>query len=83
MSTKRNVLSKDTKKEPARSHQPGQSAFKAILPEEIEWKPSAAFPPSARLAIVVGEPLQKGPYTVRVKLPGGEKFVGPDDSGAN
>ena len=83
MSTKRNALNKDAKKEPDRSHQPGQSAFKAILPEEIEWKPFAAFPPSARLAIVVGEPLQKGPYTVRVKLPGGEKFVGPDDSGAN
>lgn len=75
MSTKRNALNKDAKKEPARSHQPGQSAFKAILPEEIEWEPFAAFPPSARLAIVVGEPLQKGPYTVRVKLPGGEKLM--------
>jgi hypothetical protein len=83
MSTKRNALNKDAKKEPACSHQPGQSAFKAILPEEIDWKPFAAFPASGRLAIAVGEPIQKGPYMVRVKLPGGEKFVGPDDSGAN
>ena len=83
MSAKRNALKKDAKKEPACSHQPGQSAFKAILPEEIDWKPFAAFPASGRLAIAVGEPIQKGPYTVRVKLPGGEKFVGPDDSGAN
>jgi quercetin dioxygenase-like cupin family protein len=57
------------------SHQPGQAAFKAILPEEIEWKPFAAFPPSARLAILVGQPLQEGPYTIRVKLPGGVKLM--------
>ena len=56
-------------------HQPGQSAFKAILPEEIEWKPFAAFPPSARLAILVGQPLEEGPYTIRVKLPGGVKLM--------
>lgn len=56
-------------------HQPGQAAFKAILPEQIDWKPFAAFPPSARLAILVGEPLQEGPYTIRVKLPGGVKLM--------
>jgi len=56
-------------------HQPDQAAFKAILPEEIEWKPFAAFPPSARLAILVGQPLREGPYTIRVKLPGGVKLM--------
>jgi len=56
-------------------HQPGQSDFRAILPEEIEWKPFAAFPPSARLAIVVGQPLQEGPYTIRVKVPEGLKLM--------
>jgi quercetin dioxygenase-like cupin family protein len=61
--------------EPDRPHQPGQTVFRAILPEEIVWKPFAAFPPSARLAILVGEPLQKGPYTIRVKLPGGVKLM--------
>ena len=59
--------------EPA--HQPGQAVFKGILPEEIEWKPFAAFPPSARLAIVVGEPAREGPYTIRVKLPRGTKMM--------
>jgi quercetin dioxygenase-like cupin family protein len=62
-------------KEPVRAHQPGQAAFKAVLPEDIEWKPFAAFPPSARLAIVVGEPLREGPYTIRVKLPYGTKMM--------
>jgi quercetin dioxygenase-like cupin family protein len=75
MSTKKNALNKDAKKEPAPSHQSGQSAFKAILPEEIEWEPFAEFPPSARLAIVVGQPLQDGPYTIRVKVPGDVKLM--------
>jgi hypothetical protein len=30
----------------ARAHQPGQDAFKSILPENIDWKPFPAFPPS-------------------------------------
>jgi quercetin dioxygenase-like cupin family protein len=61
--------------QPVRPHQPGEAVFRAILPEEIDWKPFAAFPPSARLAVVVGQPLHKGPYTIRVKLPGGEKLM--------
>ena len=75
MSAKRKMPNEDAKRETARSHQPGQSAFKAILPEEIDWKPFPAFPPSARLAIVVGQPLQQGPYTIRVKVPGGVKLM--------
>jgi quercetin dioxygenase-like cupin family protein len=58
-----------------RPHQPGQSAFKAILPEEIEWEPFAAFPSSARLAVVVGQPLEDGPYTIRVKVPRGVRLM--------
>lgn len=58
-----------------RSHQPGQDAFRAILPEEIDWKPFPAFPPSARLAILVGQPSQAAPYTIRVKPPGGVKLM--------
>ena len=59
----------------ARSHQAGQDAFKAILPEDIDWKPFAAFPPSVRLAVVVGEPSREGPYVVRVKVPRGVKLM--------
>jgi quercetin dioxygenase-like cupin family protein len=75
MSAKKNTLNKDAKKETARSQQPGQAVFKAILPEEIDWKPFPAFPPSARLAIVVGQPVQAGPYTIRVKVPKGVKLM--------
>jgi quercetin dioxygenase-like cupin family protein len=56
-------------------HQPGQDAFKSILPEEIDWKPFSAFPPGVRLAVVVGEPSQPSPYTIRVKVPSGVKLM--------
>ena len=59
----------------ARTHQPGQGAFKSILPEDIEWTSFPAYPPSVRLAVVVGEPSKPGPYTVRVKVPSGMKFM--------
>jgi quercetin dioxygenase-like cupin family protein len=59
----------------ARTHEPGQSAFRSILPEEIDWKPFRAFPPSVRLAVVVGEPTKPGPYVIRVKVPSGVKLM--------
>jgi quercetin dioxygenase-like cupin family protein len=51
------------------------AAFGAVLPEDIAWKPFPAFPPSARLAVVVGEPSQPGLYTVRVRVPHGVKLL--------
>ena len=38
-------------------------------------KPFPAFPPSARLAVLVGEPMQAGPYVIRVKVPAGVKLM--------
>ena len=57
------------------THQPGQSAFKAITSEDIDWKPFPAFPPSVRLAVVVGEPSGEGPYVIRVKVPHDVKLM--------
>ena len=37
------------------SHQIDESLFQRVLPEDIEWKPFPAFPPSARLAVLAGE----------------------------
>jgi quercetin dioxygenase-like cupin family protein len=53
----------------------GQSAFRFILPEDVNWKPFPAFPPSARLAVLVGEPSEPGLYMVRVKVPAGVKLM--------
>jgi hypothetical protein len=49
--------------------------FAAILPEEITWASFPAFPPEARLAILVGDPKKLGPYVIRVRLPGGVKMM--------
>jgi len=57
------------------THQPDQAAFRSILPEDIDWEPFPAFPPSARLAVVVGHPSEPGPYVVRVKVPSGVKLM--------
>jgi quercetin dioxygenase-like cupin family protein len=58
-----------------RTHQPDQSVFRSILPEDIDWKPFPAFPPGARLAVLVGHPAQAGSYVVRVKVPDSTKLM--------
>lgn len=59
----------------AATHQPDQADFRSIRPEAIDWQPFEAFPPSARLAVVVGHPSRPGPYVIRVKLPSGAKLM--------
>jgi quercetin dioxygenase-like cupin family protein len=56
-------------------HQPDQDTFRSILPDDVEWKPFPAFPPSARLAILVGVPSDPEPYVIRVKVPSGVKLM--------
>jgi hypothetical protein len=58
-----------------RTHQPGQAVFRSVLPEDIDWKPFPAFPPSVRLAVVVGQPSEPGAYVIRVKVPSGVKLM--------
>ena len=62
-------------KDVIRPHQLGQDTFKAIEADDLDWKPFPAFPPSVRLAVVVGQPSEKAPYTIRVKVPGGVKLM--------
>lgn len=59
----------------SRPHQPGEAVFKSVLSEDIDWKAFPAFPPSVRLAVVVGAPSNPGPYTIRVKVPRGVKLM--------
>jgi quercetin dioxygenase-like cupin family protein len=65
----------DARKKTFRPHRAGQEVFNAILPEDIDWKPFAAFPSSVRLAVLVGEPTHDAPYTIRVKVPHGVKLM--------
>ncbi len=45
------------------------------MQEDIHWTPFAAFPPSVRLAVLVGEPSAPAPYVIRVKVPAGVKLM--------
>ena len=58
-----------------RPHQSGETVFQTILSEDVDWKTFAAFPPSVRLAVIVGQPSDPGPYTIRVKVPHGIKLM--------
>jgi quercetin dioxygenase-like cupin family protein len=59
----------------AQTHPADGAGLKSVLSEDIDWQPFAAFPPSARLAIVVGDPTGPGLYTTRVKVPAGVKLM--------
>jgi quercetin dioxygenase-like cupin family protein len=56
-------------------HRPGPGRLRVIRSDEIEWRPFSAFPPEARLAVLVGDPTAPGPYVIRVRLPGGIKLM--------
>ncbi|HEX3828173.1 MAG TPA: cupin domain-containing protein [Sporichthyaceae bacterium] len=53
----------------------GGLEFRSVLPEDLNWMPFPAFPPSARLAVVFGDPTGPGLYTIRVKLAAGERLT--------
>ena len=75
MSAKKEAAVMESQHGIARPHQSGQDVFRSILSEDIDWKPFAAFPPSVRLAVMVGQPSEPGPYTIRVKVPHGVKLM--------
>ena len=52
-----------------------RTSFRSVLSEDLDWKPFPAFPPSVRLAVVVGRPSEAGPYTIRVRVPHGVKLM--------
>jgi quercetin dioxygenase-like cupin family protein len=58
-----------------RVHQRDQDRFHAIRAEDVQWTAFAAYPPTVRLAILVGDPTKPGPYTIRVRVPGGIKML--------
>jgi hypothetical protein len=49
--------------------------FRAVLPEEIDWQPFAAFPSAVRLAVIAGHSVECGSYMMRVRVPHGVKLM--------
>lgn len=58
-----------------RSERERRVSLRSILPEEVNWKPFAAFPPDARLAVLLGHTSDPGLYVIRVKVPDGVKLM--------
>jgi hypothetical protein len=56
-------------------HQPDQGRFHAVRPEDVQWIAFPAYPPTVRMAVLVGDPTKPGPYTMRVRVPGGVKMM--------
>jgi quercetin dioxygenase-like cupin family protein len=75
MSRERTVTISEAQEATIRTHQPGETVFRAILSEDVDWKLFPAFPPEARLAVLVGNPLEAGVFVIRVKLPQGVKMM--------
>ena len=57
------------------NHQADEESFRAIRPEDVAWQSFAAYPPEVRLAILVGDPNEAGPYAIRVKVPAGVRMM--------
>jgi quercetin dioxygenase-like cupin family protein len=75
MSAKQTSAGTQASKKGVRPHQLGQDVFKATQPEDIDWKPFPALPPSVRLAVIVGKPSEAAPYVVRVEVPRDVKLM--------
>jgi quercetin dioxygenase-like cupin family protein len=52
-----------------------EEGFGSVLPDDVDWRPFPPFPPTARQAVVVGDPTKPGMYATRVKVPAGVKLM--------
>ena len=43
--------------------------MKPVLPDSLNWQDARTLPPSAKVAILSGDPTKKEPFIARVKLP--------------
>jgi Cupin domain. len=53
----------------------GMSHVKAYTPDDIKWAAAPnALPAGAQIAVLEGDPMKPGPYTMRLKMPSGYKI---------
>jgi mannose-6-phosphate isomerase-like protein (cupin superfamily) len=59
----------------AKSADAGPSHVKAYSPDQVKWGPAPnALPAGAQLAVLDGDPMKAGPYTMRLKMPNGYRI---------
>jgi opacity protein-like surface antigen len=53
----------------------GMSHVKAYTPDQVKWGPAPnALPAGAQIAVLEGDPMKPGPFTIRLKLPNNYKI---------
>ena len=69
------VVADEMKEKSATAHEGMAAHHVALTPDELKWgEAPPAFNAGAQIAVLVGNPLEKGPYTVRLKMPDGYKI---------
>lgn len=59
----------------AAEKKPASGAKKIIVtPNELQWKQGPAAVPESKMAVLEGDPKQKGFFVMRIKLPAGSKI---------
>ena len=60
---------------PAKADDSGSSHVKAYTPDDVKWSAAPnALPAGAQIAVLEGDPMKAGPYTMRLKMPNGYKI---------
>jgi hypothetical protein len=59
----------------AKAADTGHSHVKAFSPDDVKWSPGPnAIPAGAQMAVLEGDPMKAGPFTMRLKMPNGYKI---------
>ena len=68
--TKTTTKKSAAKGAPAKAAPAGSTHVKAYSPDDVKWTPAPnALPAGAQIAVLEGDPMKAGPYTMRLKLP--------------
>jgi quercetin dioxygenase-like cupin family protein len=82
-STKKSAAKSTPAAASAKAADTGSSHVKAYTPEDVKWSPAPnALPAGAQIAVLEGDPMKAGPYTMRLKMPNGYK-IPPHSHGRN
>lgn len=68
--TKTETKKSSSKATAAKAAPAGSSHVKAYAPDDVKWTPAPnALPAGAQIAVLEGDPMKAGPFTMRLKLP--------------
>jgi hypothetical protein len=69
-STKKSAAKAAPAAAPAKAASAGSSHVKAYSPDDMKWTAASnSLPAGAQVAVLEGDPMKSGPYTIRLKFP--------------